>query len=142
MAERPDEVREQVVRNDNLTGEETQELRRASQGDDEVKAARADVELTRAEMGETVDALQEKIDPDRLKEEAKERARDTVRDTGSQFLDSLRENPAVPAAVAGGLISLFVLRRMLRGGGRSDGIGGKHVETVIFDLRNRTVRTP
>ena len=80
MAERPDEVREQVVRNDNLTGEETQELRRASQGDDEVKAARADVELTRAEMGETVDALQEKIDPDRLKEEAKERARDTVRE--------------------------------------------------------------
>ena len=63
MAERPDEVREQAVRNDTPTGEETQELRRASQSDDEVAAARADIELTRAEMTETVDALQEKIAP-------------------------------------------------------------------------------
>ena len=132
MAERPDEVRAP-------TGEETEELRRRSQSDDEVEATRADIELTRAEMSETIDALQEKVDPDRLKEEAKERARDTARDTGSQVLDAFRENPALPAAVAAGLIGLFVLGRLLRGGGGRD--DEKRVKTVIFDLRNRDIRT-
>ena len=131
MAERPDELRVPA-------GEETQELHVRSRSDDEVETALADVEQTRAEMSETVDALQEKMDPDRLKEDAKAQAEDKVRDTGSQILDSVKENPTVPAAIVGGVIGLFLLRRLVRGGGRS---GGERVETVVLDLRNRSMRT-
>ena len=131
MAERPDELRVPA-------GEETQELHVRSRSDDEVETARADVEQTRAEMSETVDALQEKMDPDRLKEDAKAQAEDKVRDTGSQILDSVKENPAVPAAIVGSVIGLFLLRRLVRGGGRS---GGERVETVVLDLRDRSMRT-
>ncbi|MGI9049482.1 MAG: DUF3618 domain-containing protein [Rubrobacteraceae bacterium] len=139
MAERPDEVREKVVRNDNLTGEETEDLRRRAQSDDEVEAARADIELTRAEMSETVGALQEKIDPERLKEEAKERVKGSARDTGSQLLDTFRDNPTIPAAIVGGVIGLFLLRRLVRGGGGKS--GGERVETVVLDLRSGSMRT-
>ena len=131
MAERPDELRVPA-------GEETQELHVRSRSDDEVETALADVEQTRAEMSETVDALQEKMDPDRLKEDAKAQAEDKVRDTGSQILDSVKENPTVPAAIVGGVIGLFLLRRLVRGGGRS---GGERVETVVLDLRDRSMRT-
>lgn len=132
MAERPDELRAPA-------GEETEELRLRPRSGDEVETARADVEQTRAEMSETIDALQEKMDPDRLKEDAKAQAEDKVRDTGSQILDSVKENPAVPAAIAGGVIGLFLLRRLVRGGGGKS--GGERVETVVLDLRDRSMRT-
>lgn len=132
MAERPDELRAPA-------GEETEELRIRPRSGDEVETARADVEHTRAEMSETIDALQEKMDPDRLKEDAKAQAEDKVRDTGSQILDSVKENPAVPAAIVVGVIGLFLLRRLVRGGGGKS--GGERVETVVLDLRDRSMRT-
>jgi hypothetical protein len=66
-----------------------------------VEAARAEVELTRAEMTETIDALQGSVDPETLKEQAKKRAMSTARDTSSQLVGTLRQNP-VPMAVIGG----------------------------------------
>lgn len=132
MAERPDELRAPA-------GEETEELRLRPRSGDEVETARADVEQTRAEMSETIDALQEKMDPDRLKEDAKAQAEDKVRDTGSQILDSVKENPAVPAAIVVSVIGLFLLRRLVRGGGGKS--GGERVETVVLDLRDRSMRT-
>lgn len=132
MAERPDELRAPA-------GEETEELRIRPRSGDEVETARADVEHTRAEMSETIDALQEKMDPDRLKEDAKAQAEDKVRDTRSQILDSVKENPAVPAAIVVGVIGLFLLRRLVRGGGGKS--SGERVETVVLDLRDRSMRT-
>ncbi len=58
--------------------DETEELRQRAQSDDEVEATRAQIELTRAEITETADAIQERLDPQRLKEQAKMRARDKL----------------------------------------------------------------
>ena len=125
MAERPEEV------NESPTPDEKEELRRRAQSEDEVEAARANVELTRAEMTDTVDALQEKLDPETLKEEAKARVKGT---TGARVVDTAKQNPSVPVAVAGGLLGLLLVRRWLRARGRSS-------DTAVIDLRRGRIRT-
>jgi ElaB/YqjD/DUF883 family membrane-anchored ribosome-binding protein len=97
-----------------------------SLGNTEVQAARARVEHTRAEMGETIDAIKDKLEPRHLVDQAKEsvreatigraqhamegvveRARDTVetvsdtaQDYTSGMMRIIRENP-IPAAMIG-----------------------------------------
>ncbi len=83
--------------------------------DDEVAAARAEVELARAEMTETVDALQEKLQPRNLEEQAKVRVKEEAHTRGQQVLEAVRRNP-MPVAVAGGVLFLLLVRR-LRGRG-------------------------
>ncbi len=78
---------------------------------DEVEANRAEIERTRADMSETVDAIQNKLSPRNLKEQAKEQAKDTAKGTGSTIMGTIRENP-LPAALTGiGLGWLFVSAR-------------------------------
>lgn len=86
---------------------------------DEVEVTRIEIERTRADMSETVDAIQERLNPENLKEQAKDRiqevavevrdqAKDKVReatvgtaqDVGSGVVGIIRNNP-VPAALAG-----------------------------------------
>ena len=134
MAEKPEEVNERVAHNESPTPDEKEELRRRAQSEDEVEAARANVELTRAEMTDTVDALQEKLDPETLKEEAKTRAKGTARDTGTRVVETAKQNPTVPVAVAGGLLGLLLVRRWLRGSGHSS-------EAVVVDLKRGRIRT-
>ena len=124
MAEKPEEV------NESPTPEEKEELKRRAQSDDEVEAARANVELTRAEMTDTVEALQEKLDPETLKQEAKGAASEA----GTRVVETTKQNPAVPVAVAGGVLGLLLLRRWLRGRGRRS-------DTVVIDLRRGRIRT-
>jgi hypothetical protein len=131
VAEKPDETSERVKQNESPTPEELEELKRKAQSDDEVEAARANIELTRAEMTQTVDALQDKLDPEQIKEQAKTRATDKLRTTGTQATETLKQNPAIPLAVGGGLLAALLLRRLL-GGGSS--------ETVIVDLNKRRAR--
>lgn len=79
---------------------------------------RGDIEDTRARMGSTIDAIQEKLSPQRLMEQAKETARDatigraqdmasnvadTARETGSTIMDTIRDNPVPVALTAIGL---------------------------------------
>jgi len=125
MAERPDEMSERDEQTEQPTPDETEELRQRAQSDDEVEAARAQVELTRAEMTETVDALQERLDPERLKEQAKTQARNTVRSTGSGVLETVRQN-LIPVAVVGGILGLLLVR-WLRGWDTTN--------TRVIDLR-------
>ena len=122
MAERSDEMSERDEQNEQPAPAEVEELRQQTQSDDEVEAARAQIELTRAEMTETVDAIQERLDPERLKEQAKAQARNTVRSTGSEFLETLRKNP-VPVAVVGGLLGLLLVRRLRSRGSNTTVIG-------------------
>ncbi len=131
MAEKPDEIRERDKQNESPTPDELEELRRKARSGDEVEAARANIELTRAEMTQTVDALQDKLDPEQLKEQAKTRAKDTVRTTGSQAADTIKQNPIIPLAVGGGLLAVLLLRRLLGGGGS---------ETVVIDLKRGRTR--
>jgi hypothetical protein len=108
---------------------------------DEVKAEnadeiRADIEHTREELGQTIDALQEKLKPQRLKEDAKAaalhraqgfaedakhkaceitkqiKAAPTPRDKGAIILDAVKRHP-LPAAMLG-LGVLWISWNLLR----------------------------
>jgi CRISPR/Cas system-associated endonuclease Cas3-HD len=136
MAQGPDELRERSPQEEEEKGppettpaasEETKE--RARQGD-EVAASRAEVEQTRAEMGETIDSLQEKLEPRKLKEQATTVARGTV----SEILEAIRNNPKPVALGALALVGLLVLARGLPGQRR------RGSSEVIFDLRRGKVR--
>lgn len=86
-----------------------------SNGSDSPEAIRAEIQETRAHMTEVVDAIQAKLSPERLTQEAKEIVKDaTVRkvekmanmtmhkaDTWrSQMMETIRQNP-IPAALVG-----------------------------------------
>ena len=88
--------------------EETKE--RARQGD-EVAATRAEVEQTRAEMGETIDSIQQKLEPGNLKQQATTVARGTA----SELLEAIRNNPTPVALGALALAGLLVLVLGLQG---------------------------
>ncbi|MHB1134349.1 MAG: DUF3618 domain-containing protein [Chloroflexota bacterium] len=112
-------------------------------GDDNPEAIRTDIEHTRAEMGETIDAIQEKINPDTLKEQAKEalreatvgRASETVEnavasaeeaayaasdaamEVGSSMMETIRGNPIPSLLAAAGLGWLYMNRQPARRSG-------------------------
>ena len=67
------------------------------------EAIEADIEATRANLGETVDALSRKLD-----------VKSRVRAKAAETTDRVRREPAVPAAVGAGLllvVALLVWRR-------------------------------
>jgi ElaB/YqjD/DUF883 family membrane-anchored ribosome-binding protein len=96
---------------------------------DEPAQIRADIEQTRADMAETIDAIQDRISPQRVFEQAKETVRDAtvgkvkdmanaasntaselvddVQDRARQAVGYVRENP-LPAALIGAGIAWFV----------------------------------
>jgi ElaB/YqjD/DUF883 family membrane-anchored ribosome-binding protein len=107
----------------------------------ETEELRADIEQTRAEMSGTIDAIQERLRPETLAEQAKEAAaeaatgavesakeavreatigraermvrevNETARETSGSLMDTIRDNP-IPAALAGiGLGWLWMNRR-------------------------------
>ncbi|MCL4298526.1 MAG: DUF3618 domain-containing protein [Anaerolineae bacterium] len=86
-----------------------------SDGSDSPEAIRAEIQETRAHMSEVVDAIQAKLSPERLTQEAKEMVKDaTVRKVEkmasmtmhkaetwrSQMMETIRQNP-IPAALVG-----------------------------------------
>jgi hypothetical protein len=131
MAQGPDELRERSPQEEEEKGppettpaasEETKE--RARRGD-EVAASRAEVEQTRAEMGETIDSIQQKLEPGNLKQQATTVARGRA----SELLDAIRNNPTPVALGALALVGLLVLVRGLQGQRR------RGSSEVIVDLR-------
>jgi hypothetical protein len=73
-------------------------------GDDEVEVTRVEIERTRADMSETANAIQRRLSPENLKEQAKDRVREATvsaaQEAGSGITDTIRENP-VPWALTG-----------------------------------------
>jgi len=84
-------------------------------GDVDTVIIEQEIEQTRAEMSSTIDAIQQQLSPEHLKEHAKEVVRDatigraqdmvsnageSAKATGSSMLDMVKQNP-VPAALAG-----------------------------------------
>jgi ElaB/YqjD/DUF883 family membrane-anchored ribosome-binding protein len=94
----------------------SEELKERARSGDEVAAARAEVEQARADITETVDAIQEKLEPQNLEKQVKARATDAARARGQQVLEAVKQNP-MPAAVAGGVLCLLLARRLIRGRG-------------------------
>ncbi len=87
---------------------------------DEAEARRVEIERTRTDMGETVDAIQQRLSPENLKEQAKDRVREATvgkaQGAGSSIVETIRANP-LPAALTGiGLSWLFVSGRRQRSG--------------------------
>ena len=82
---------------------------------EEVEVRRVEIERTRAGMSETVDAIQQRLSPENLKEQAKGRVKEATvgraREARSGIVNTIRENP-LPAALTGiGLTWLFVNAR-------------------------------
>jgi ElaB/YqjD/DUF883 family membrane-anchored ribosome-binding protein len=103
--ERPNDVgRDPLNQRDPLDAREPapaeREIRERAQSGDEVAQNRTEIERTRADMSETVDAIQERLSPQNLKEQAKAQAKDTAREAGSGFVERIKQNP-VPAAMVG-----------------------------------------
>lgn len=103
--DRPDEIgRDPLDRREPLDAREPvhveRDIRERAQSGDEVAQTRAEIERTRADMSETVDTLQERLSPQNLKEQAKVQAKETARETGSSFVERIKQNP-VPAAMVG-----------------------------------------
>jgi hypothetical protein len=119
-SDRSDEVR-RASQDEDVGGEQAPaasgELKGQTRNDDEVAAAEAEVEQSRAELTETVEALKEKLEPQNLEEQAKARAMEVARARGQQILEAVRRNPK-PVAVAGGVLFLLLVRRLGRGGTR------------------------
>jgi anti-sigma factor RsiW len=119
-SDRSDEVR-RASQDEDVGGEQAPaasgELKGQTRSDDEVAAAEAEVEQSRAELTETVEALKEKLEPQNLEEQAKARAMEVARARGQQILKAVRRDPK-PVAVAGGVLFLLLVRRLRRGGTR------------------------
>ena len=103
--DRPDEIgRDPLDRRDPLDAREPiaqeREIRERARGGDEVARTRTEIERTRAGMSETVDAIQERLSPQNLKEQAKVQAKETARGAGSGLVERIKQNP-VPAAMVG-----------------------------------------
>lgn len=94
-------------------------------GDDH-QDIRDEIEETRAEMTGTIDAIQERLDPATLMNQAKDSAReatigkaermvsdagDSARDAGNSIVDTLKQNPVPTAMVAFGVGWLWTHRR-------------------------------
>ncbi|HEV2742275.1 MAG TPA: DUF3618 domain-containing protein, partial [Rubrobacter sp.] len=71
---------------------------------DDVEATRVEIERTRADMSETVDAIQERLSPQNLKEQAKDRVKEATvgraREARAGVVETVRANP-LPAALTG-----------------------------------------
>jgi ElaB/YqjD/DUF883 family membrane-anchored ribosome-binding protein len=102
-------------------------------GGDRVVQIRREIAATRAEMGATVDAIQYKLDPNRLKAQAKESVReatvgraerlaneasDTAREASTTMMETIKQNPLPAAMAAIGLGWLFMKSRESTTGSR------------------------
>lgn len=120
MAEGPEEQRQ--VRREPPPGEDRPEVRRRLSSerdelnpdptatDDEMEALRQDIARTRAEMSESVYALQERMNPQYIRQQAtsqlRQGASDRARGASSGVTETIRNNP-IPAALTGaGLVGL------------------------------------
>jgi hypothetical protein len=70
---------------------------------------REQIEQTRAEMTETLDAIKTKLDPHLLMEEAKDKARAVTKEKATQALHFAKSHP-VPVGIAGAVLSWLCVR--------------------------------
>lgn len=108
----------------------------ATDSDEEAEQIEADIDQTRAEMTETIDAIGQKLTPGNIAQQAREKTVGRVEDmvsnagykaqeAGSGILDTIKQNP-VPAAMAGIGIGWLILGRQRSGGGAAYAGGGAY----------------
>lgn len=100
----------------------------------EIEAQKQRIERTRAQMGSTIDAIEERLSPSRLAQEAKTAVKDatvgqaqqavsnisdSASDFGGSIVETIRENP-IPAALAGIGIGWLIMSMRNNGGTQRD----------------------
>ncbi len=141
MAEGPEE-QQRRIRREPPPGEDRPEIRRRlsaerdeldpdpTSTDDEMEALRLDIARTRAEMSESVYALQERMNPQYIRQQAtsqiRQGASDRAKGASSGVTDTIRNNP-VPAALTGaGLVGLgWLIASGASGSGSNESYSGK-----------------
>lgn len=117
--------------NEIVTHDDVSQAKRRVQTEDDPDAIRAEMRATREDMTETMNALQEKLNPQRIREEAvgsvrratigrvedaAEDAKWKVKGAGNDMFETIKRNPAPAVLAAVGLGWLFMESR-----GRSSG---------------------
>lgn len=114
--------------------------------DDDPEQIREEIENTRAEMSETIDAIQERLNPQRIKEEATEAVREatigrvedafhdasgTAKGMGATMIDTMKKNPIATALAGVGIGWLVMNARSSSGVQNADTIGasGRYRQT-------------
>ena len=123
MDDRPEQVRrrempEEGVR-EKLSRERDEINPNPADTDDELESLRLELARTRSQMSETVYAIQGRMEPQYIREQATSQAKDTAREAGSSVADTIKNNP-VPAAMTGaGIVGLGWLIASASGGSGS-----------------------
>lgn len=110
MDDRPDQLRGQDAPDEGVRGKLSRERGEINPNpaatEDELEELRLELSRTRAEMSETVHALQGRLNPQYVREQASSQAKDTAKQAGSNVTETIKDNP-IPAAMAGaGLVGL------------------------------------
>jgi hypothetical protein len=118
----------------------------------ETESIRADIEHTRSQMSATIDAIQEKLNPQNLVDQAKgamreatigrvenmvTEVRNSAQEAGNGFLETIKENPFPAALAAVGIGWLFMKNR---GNTRNDyqyGAYGRYAANDRYDNYGR-----
>jgi len=113
---------------------------------DRVERTRAEIERTRADMGETVDAIQQRLSPENLKEQAKDRVKEVtvgkVQGAGSAIVETVRANP-LPAALTGLGLGWLIMSARRGGSGQTHYRGGVYAyDYYPPSYEERTTSTP
>lgn len=106
MDDRPDQVRHGEGAGRKLSRERGEINPNPAATDDELESLRLELAQTRAQMSETVYALQGRLNPQYVREQASSQAKDTAKQAGSNLSETIKQNP-IPAALTGaGIIGL------------------------------------
>ena len=125
-------------------------------GETRPEEIREEIEQTRLEMGETIDAIQERLSPDHMKEqamgavlaatigraeEAVDGATQTVKGAGTRMIDTIKQNP-IPAAMIGiGVGWLVMQNRGSSSYGQTSGQGQQRLRDVASTGRQQAEQT-
>jgi len=90
----------------------------------------SEIETTRNRMGQGIEAIGEKLSPDRMKQQAKDAVSRKTREAGASLWRTAKENPVPTAIVALGLTLLFKARGKRRDAGNGNGHVGEAGEKV------------
>ena len=106
MDDRPDQVRHEEGVGRKLSRQRGEINPNPAATDDELESLRLELAQTRAQMSETVYALQGRLNPQYMREQASSQAKDTAKQAGSNLSETIKQNP-IPAALTGaGIIGL------------------------------------
>lgn len=145
MDDRPDQLRGQDVHSEGarekLSRERGEINPNPAATDDELEELRLELARTRAEMSETVHALQGRLNPQYVREQASSQAKDTAKQAGSNVTETIKDNP-IPAALAGaGLVGLGWLIASGRDSGSQQSSRGNSGASDYYDSRRSYYRS-